>query len=149
MGNKKSKDTSNDEFRSVSTLTGYADSGTWTVPVSASAQVFAAEAGVLVTNGPKVEIHAFSKPAGKTLVRTVDLGGELDLAFDTQVGGKAALVMQSGRRLTVFVEGMGAEDKLIEAEVREGARISGSGFCDCCLGGLFCFRVAQGWSGGV
>lgn len=135
MGNKKSKDTSNDEVRSVSTLTGYADSGTWTVPVSASAQVFAAEAGVLVTNGPKVEIHAFSKPAGKTLVRTVDLGGELDLAFDTQVGGKAALVMQSGRRLTVFVEGMGAEDKLIEAEVREGARISGSGSATAILAG--------------
>lgn len=135
MGNKKSKDTSNDEVRSVSTLTGYADSGTWTVPVSASAQVFAAEAGVLVTNGPKVEIHAFSKPAGKTLVRTVDLGGELDLAFDTQVGGKAALVMQSGRRLTVFAEGMGAEDKLIEAEVREGARISGSGSATAILAG--------------
>lgn len=135
MGNKKSKDTSNDEVRSVSTLTGYADSGTWTVPVSASAQVFAAEAGVLVTNGPKVEIHAFSKPAGKTLVRTVDLGGELDLAFDTQVGGKAALVMQSGRKLTVFVEGMGAEDKLIEAEVREGARISGSGSATAILAG--------------
>ena len=135
MGNKKSKDTSNDEVRSVSTLTGYADSGTWTVPVSASAQVFAAEAGVLVTNGPKVEIHAFSKPAGKTLVRTVDLGGELDLAFDTQVGGKAALVMQSGRKLTVFVEGMGAEDKLIEAEVREGARISGSGSATAVLAG--------------
>ena len=135
MGNKKSKDTSNDEVRSVSTLTGYADSGTWTVPVSASAQVFAAEAGVLVTNGPKVEIHVFSKPAGKTLVRTVDLGGELDLAFDTQVGGKAALVMQSGRRLTVFVEGMGAEDKLIEAEVREGARISGSGSATAILAG--------------
>lgn len=135
MGNKKSKDTSNDEVRSVSTLTGYADSGTWTVPVSASAQVFAAEAGVLVTNGPKVEIHAFSKPAGKTLVRTVDLGGELDLAFDTTVGGKAALVMQSGRKLTVFVEGMGAEDKLIEAEVREGARISGSGSATAVLAG--------------
>lgn len=135
MGNKKSKDTSNDEVRSVSTLTGYADSGTWTVPVSASAQVFAAEAGVLVANGPKVEIHAFSKPAGKTLVRTVDLGGELDLAFDTQVGGKAALVMQSGRKLTVFVEGMGAEDKLIEAEVREGARISGSGSATAVLAG--------------
>lgn len=135
MGNKKSQGTSNDEVRSVSTLTGYADSGTWTVPVSASAQVFAAEAGVLVANGPKVEIHAFSKPAGKTLVRTVDLGGELDLAFDTQVGGKAALVMQSGRRLTVFVEGMGAEDKLIEAEVREGARISGSGSATALLAG--------------
>ena len=135
MGNKKSKDTSNDEVRSVSTLTGYADSGTWTVPVSASAQVFAAEAGVLVANGPKVEIHAFSKPAGKTLVRTVDLGGELDLAFDTQVGGKAALVMRSGRKLTVFVEGMGAEDKLIEAEVREGARISGSGSATAVLAG--------------
>lgn len=135
MGNKKSKDTSNDEVRSVSTLTGYADSGTWTVPVSASAQVFAAEAGVLVANGPKVEIHAFSKPTGKTLVRTVDLGGELDLAFDTQVGGKAALVMQSGRKLTVFVEGMGAEDKLIEAEVREGARISGSGSATAVLAG--------------
>ena len=135
MGNKKSKDTSNDEVRSVSTLTGYADSGTWTVPVSASAQVFAAEAGVLVANGPKVEIHAFSKHAGKTLVRTVDLGGELDLAFDTQVGGKAALVMQSGRKLTVFVEGMGAEDKLIEAEVREGARISGSGSATAVLAG--------------
>ena len=135
MGNKKSKDTSNDEVRSVSTLTGYADSGTWTVPVSASAQVFAAEAGVLVANGPKVEIHAFSKPAGKTLVRTVDLGGELDLAFDTTVGGKAALVMQSGRKLTVFVEGMGAEDKLIEAEVREGARISGSGSATAVLAG--------------
>ena len=135
MGNKKSKDTSNNEVRSVSTLTGYADSGTWTVPVSASAQVFAAEAGVLVANGPEVEIHAFSKPAGKTLVRTVDLGGELDLAFDTQVGGKAALVMQSGRKLTVFVEGMGAEDKLIEAEVREGARISGSGSATAVLAG--------------
>ena len=135
MGNKESKDTSNDEVRSVSTLTGYADSGTWTVPVSASAQVFAAEAGVLVANGPEVEIHAFSKPAGKTLVRTVDLGGELDLAFDTQVGGKAALVMQSGRKLTVFVEGMGAEDKLIEAEVREGARISGSGSATAVLAG--------------
>lgn len=135
MGNKKSQGTSNDEVRSVSTLTGYADSGTWTVPVSASAQVFAAEAGVLVANGPKVEIHAFSKPAGKTLVRTVDLGGELDLAFDTQVGGKAALVMQSGRKLTVFVEGMGAEDKLIEAEVREGARISGSGSATAVLAG--------------
>lgn len=135
MGNKKSKDTSNDEVRSVSTLTGYADSGTWTVPVSASAQVFAAEAGVLVANGPKVEIHAFSKPTGKTLVRTVDLGGELDLAFDTTVGGKAALVMQSGRKLTVFVEGMGAEDKLIEAEVREGARISGSGSATAVLAG--------------
>lgn len=135
VGNKKPKDTSNDEVRSVSTLTGYADSGTWTVPVSASAQVFAAEAGVLVANGPKVEIHAFSKPAGKTLVRTVDLGGELDLAFDTQVGGKAALVMQSGRKLTVFVEGMGAEDKLIEAEVREGARISGSGSATAVLAG--------------
>lgn len=135
MGNKKSKDTSNDEVRSVSTLTGYADSGTWTVPVSASAQVFAAEAGVLVANGPKVEIHAFSKPAGKTLVRTVDLGGEFDLAFDTTVGGKAALVMQSGRKLTVFVEGMGAEDKLIEAEVREGARISGSGSATAVLAG--------------
>lgn len=135
MGNKKSKDTSNDEVRSVSTLSGYADSGTWTVPVSASAQVFAAEAGVLVANGPKVEIHAFSKPAGKTLVRTVDLGGELDLAFDTTVGGKAALVMQSGRKLTVFVEGMGAEDKLIEAEVREGARISGSGSATAVLAG--------------
>ena len=135
VGNKKSKDTSNDEVRSVSTLTGYADSGTWTVPVSASAQVFAAEAGVLVANGPKVEIHAFSKPAGKTLIRTVDLGGELDLAFDTTVGGKAALVMQSGRKLTVFVEGMGAEDKLIEAEVREGARISGSGSATAVLAG--------------
>lgn len=135
MGNKKSQGTSNDEVRSVSTLTGYADSGTWTVPVSASAQVFAAEAGVLVANGPKVEIHAFSKPAGKTLVRTVDLGGELDLAFDTTVGGKAALVMQSGRKLTVFVEGMGAEDKLIEAEVREGARISGSGSATAVLAG--------------
>lgn len=135
MGNKKSQGTSNDEVRSVSTLTGYADSGTWTVPVSASAQVFAAEAGVLVANGPKVEIHAFSKPAGKTLIRTVDLGGELDLAFDTQVGGKAALVMQSGRKLTVFVEGMGAEDKLIEAEVREGARISGSGSATAVLAG--------------
>lgn len=135
MGNKKSKDTSNDEVRSVSTLTGYADSGTWTVPVSASAQVFAAEAGVLVANGPKVEIHEFSKPTGKTLVRTVDLGGELDLAFDTTVGGKAALVMQSGRKLTVFVEGMGAEDKLIEAEVREGARISGSGSATAVLAG--------------
>lgn len=135
MGNKKSQGTSNDEVRSVSTLTGYADSGTWTVPVSASAQVFAAEAGVLVANGPKVEIHAFSKPTGKTLVRTVDLGGELDLAFDTQVGGKAALVMQSGRKLTVFVEGMGAEDKLIEAEVREGARISGSGSATAVLAG--------------
>lgn len=135
MGNKKSQGTSNDEVRSVSTLTGYADSGTWTVPVSASAQVFAAEAGVLVANGPKVEIHAFSKPAGKTLIRTVDLGGELDLAFDTQVGGKAALVMQSGRKLTVFVEGMGAEDKLIEAEVREGARISGSGSATAVLTG--------------
>lgn len=134
MGNKKPQ-TSSDEVRSVSTLTGYADSGTWTVPVSASAQVFAAEAGVLVANGPKVEIHAFSKPAGKTLVRTVDLGGELDLAFDTQVGGKAALVMQSGRKLTVFVEGMGAEDKLIEAEVREGARISGSGSATAVLAG--------------
>lgn len=135
MGNKKSQGTSNDEVRAVSTLTGYADSGTWTVPVSASAQVFAAEAGVLVANGPKVEIHAFSKPAGKTLVRTVDLGGELDLAFDTTVGGKAALVMQSGRKLTVFVEGMGAEDKLIEAEVREGARISGSGSATAVLAG--------------
>ena len=135
MGNKKSQGTSNDEVRSVSTLTGYADSGTWTVPVSASAQVFAAEAGVLVANGPKVEIHAFSKPAGKTLIRTVDLGGELDLAFDTTVGGKAALVMQSGRELTVFVEGMGAEDKLIEAEVREGARISGSGSATAVLAG--------------
>lgn len=135
MGNKKSQGTSNDEVRSVSTLTGYADSGSWTVPVSASAQVFAAEAGVLVANGPKVEIHAFSKPAGKTLVRTVDLGGELDLAFDTTVGGKAALVMQSGRKLTVFVEGMGAEDKLIEAEVREGARISGSGSATAVLAG--------------
>jgi hypothetical protein len=135
MGNKTSKDTSNDEVRSVSTLTGYADSGTWTVPVSASAQVFAAEAGVLVANGPKVEIHAFSKPTGKTLVRTVDLGGELDLAFDTQVGGKAALVMQSGRKLTVFVEGMGSEGKLIEAEVREGARISGSGSATAVLAG--------------
>lgn len=135
MGNKKSQGTSNDEVRSVSTLTGYADSGTWTVPVSASAQVFAAEAGVLVANGPKVEIHAFSMPAGKTLIRTVDLGGELDLAFDTQVGGKAALVMQSGRKLTVFVEGMGAEDKLIEAEVREGARISGSGSATAVLAG--------------
>ena len=134
MGNKKPQ-TSSDEVRSVSTLTGYADSGTWTVPVSASAQVFAAEAGVLVANGPKVEIHAFSKPAGKTLVRTVDLGGELDLAFDTQVGGKAALVMQSGRKLTVFVEGMGAEGKLIEAEVREGARISGSGSATAVLAG--------------
>lgn len=135
MGNKKSKDTSSDEVRSVSTLTGYADSGTWTVPVSASAQVFAAEAGVLVANGPKVEIHAFSKPTGKTLIRTVDLGGELDLAFDTQVGGKAALVMQSGRKLTVFVEGMGSEGKLIEAEVREGARISGSGSATAVLAG--------------
>lgn len=135
MGNKKSKDTSNDEVRSVSTLTGYADSGTWTVPVSASAQVFAAEAGVLVANGPKVEIHAFSKPTGKTLIRTVDLGGELDLAFDTTVGGKAALVMQSGRKLTVFVEGMGSEGKLIEAEVREGARISGSGSATAVLAG--------------
>ena len=135
MNNKKSKDTSNDEVRSVSTLTGYADSGTWTVPVSASAQVFAAEAGVLVANGPKVEIHAFSKPTGKTLVRTVDLGGELDLAFDTTVGGKAALVMQSGRKLTVFVEGMGSEGKLIEAEVREGARISGSGSATAVLAG--------------
>lgn len=135
MGNKKSQGTSNDEVRSVSTLTGYADSGSWTVPVSASAQVFAAEAGVLVANGPKVEIHAFSKPAGKTLIRTVDLGSELDLAFDTQVGGKAALVMQSGRKLTVFVEGMGAEDKLIEAEVREGARISGSGSATAVLAG--------------
>ncbi|WP_298593229.1 hypothetical protein [uncultured Rothia sp.] len=135
MGNKKPQGTSNEEVRSVSTLTGYADSGTWTVPVSASAQVFAAEAGVLVANGPKVEIHAFSKPAGKTLIRTVDLGGELDLAFDTTVGGKAALVMQSGRKLTVFVEGMGSEGKLIEAEVREGARISGSGSATVVLAG--------------
>ena len=135
MGNKKSQGTSNDEVRSVSTLTGYADSGTWTVPVSASAQVFAAEAGVLVANGPKVEIHAFSKHAGKTRVRTVYMVCELDLAFDTQVGGKAALVMQSGRKLTVFVEGMGSEDKLIEAEVREGARISGSGSATAVLTG--------------
>ena len=136
MSGKKSQDASGGtEVRSVSTLTGYADSGSWTVPVATSAQVFAAEAGVLVANGPKVEVHSFSAPGGKTLVRSIDLGGELDLAFDTKIGDKAALVMQSGQKLLAYVDGMGADGKLIEASLSEGARISGSGSSAAVLSG--------------
>lgn len=126
-GDKKSEDAGNEAKPPVSTLQGYADTGSWTVPVAPSAQVYAAGAGVLVATGNKVEIHAYSNPADKTLLRSITLDGELDLVFDTKVEGKKALVMQSGNKLLAYVDGMGAEGKLLEASLPENAHISATG----------------------
>lgn len=126
-GDKKSEDAGHEAKPPVSTLQGYADTGSWTVPVAPSAQVYAAGAGVLVATGNKVEIHAYSNPADKTLLRSITLDGELDLVFDTKVEGKKALVMQSGNKLLAYVDGMGAEGKLLEASLPENAHISATG----------------------
>lgn len=126
-GGKKSEDAGHEAKPPVSTLQGYADTGSWTVPVAPSAQVYAAGAGVLVATGNKVEIHAYSNPADKTLLRSITLDGELDLVFDTKVEGKKALVMQSGNKLLAYVDGMGAEGKLLEASLPENAHISATG----------------------
>lgn len=126
-GDEKSEDAGNEAKPPVSTLQGYADTGSWTVPVAPSAQVYAAGAGVLVATGNKVEIHAYSNPADKTLLRSITLDGELDLVFDTKVEGKKALVMQSGNKLLAYVDGMGAEGKLLEASLPENAHISATG----------------------
>lgn len=126
-GGKKSEDAGHEAKPPVSTLQGYADTGSWTVPVAPSAQVYAAGAGVLVATGNKVEIHAYSNPADKTLLRSITLDGELDLVFDTKVEGKKALVMQSGNKLLAYVDGMGAEGKLLEASLPENDHISATG----------------------
>ena len=126
-GDKKSEDAGHEAKPPVSTLQGYADTGSWTVPVAPSAQVYAAGAGVLVATGNKVEIHAYSNPADKTLLRSITLDGELDLVVDTKVEGKKALVMQSGNKLLAYVDGMGAEGKLLEASLPENAHISATG----------------------
>ena len=126
-GDKKSEDAGKEAKPPVSTLQGYADTGSWTVPVAPSAQVYAAGAGVLVATGNKVEIHAYSNPADKTLLRSITLDGELDLVFDTKVEGKKALVMQSGNKILAYVDGMGAEGKLLEASLPENAHISATG----------------------
>ena len=91
---------------------------------------------MLVATGNKVEIHAYSNPADKTFLRSITLDGELDLVFDTKVEGKKLLMMQSGNKLLAYVDGMGAEGKLLEASLPENAHISATGGLLACLLGL-------------
>ena len=126
-GEKDSGQSAEASVKTVSTLDGYADAGSWSLPVAASAQVYAAAAGVLVMNGVKCEVHSYSKGSGSSLRRAWSLDAEPDLAFDSVVSGQDALLVQAGRKVTAWLRTEDAEGKSVDFTLGDSARINGSG----------------------
>lgn len=107
--------------KSDSIVPGFKNEPAWELPVDPAASVSASERGIVVVKNQTVEIY---DPATGRKRMDVTMDGDIQIAADTKINNRPALLLRSGDTAEVLFDG---EDKTHKYELPKNAEISLSG----------------------
>lgn len=107
--------------KSDSIVPGFKNEAAWELPVDPAASVSASERGIVVVKNETVDIY---DPATGNKRTNITMGGDIQIAADTKINNRPALLLRSGDTAEVLFDG---EDKTHKYKLPKGAEISLAG----------------------
>lgn len=107
--------------KSDSIVPGFKNEAAWELPVDPAASVSASERGIVVVKNETVDIY---DPATGNKRTNITMDGDIQIAADTKINNRPALLLRSGNTAEVLFDG---EDKTHKYELPKNAEISLSG----------------------
>lgn len=107
--------------KSDSVVPGFKNEPAWELPVDPAGSVSASERGIVVVKNQTVDIY---DPATGRKRATTTMDGDIQIAADTKINNRPALLLRSGDTAEVLFDG---EDKTHKYELPKNAEISLSG----------------------
>lgn len=107
--------------KSDSIVPGFKNEAAWELPVDPAASVSASERGIVVVKNATVDIY---DPATGNKRTNITMDGDIQIAADTKINNRPALLLRSGDTAEVLFDG---EDKTHKYKLPKGAEISLAG----------------------
>lgn len=107
--------------KSDSVVPGFKNEPAWELPVDPAASVSASERGIVVVKNQTVDIY---DPATARKRTNITMDGDIQIAADTKINNRPALLLRSGDTAEVLFDG---EDKSHKYELPKNAEISLAG----------------------
>lgn len=107
--------------KSDSIVPGFKNEAAWELPVDPAASVSASERGIVVVKNETVDIY---DPATGNKRTNITMDGDIQIAADTKINNRPALLLRSGDTAEVLFDG---EDKTHKFKLPKGAEISLAG----------------------
>lgn len=107
--------------KSDSIVPGFKNEAAWELPVDPAASVSASERGIVVVKNETVDIY---DPATGNKRTNITMDGDIQIAADTKINNRPALLLRSGDTAEVLFDG---EDKTHKYKLPKGAEISLAG----------------------
>lgn len=107
--------------KSDSIVPGFKNEAAWGLPVDPAASVSASERGIVVVKNETVDIY---DPATGNKRTNITMDGDIQIAADTKINNRPALLLRSGDTAEVLFDG---EDKTHKYKLPKGAEISLAG----------------------
>lgn len=107
--------------KSDSVVPGFKNEAAWELPVDPAASVSASERGIVVVKNATVDIY---DPATGNKRTNITMDGDIQIAADTKINNRPALLLRSGDTAEVLFDG---EDKTQKYKLPKGAEISLAG----------------------
>lgn len=107
--------------KSDSIVPGFKNEAAWELPVDPAASVSASERGIVVVKNETVDIY---DPATGNKRTNITMDGDIQIAADTKINNRPALLLRSGDTAEVLFDG---EDKTHKYELPKNAEISLAG----------------------
>lgn len=104
-----------------SIVPGFKNEAAWELPVDPAASVSASERGIVVVKNETVDIY---DPATGNKRTNITMDGDIQIAADTKINNRPALLLRSGDTAEVLFDG---EDKTHKYKLPKGAEISLAG----------------------
>lgn len=107
--------------KSDSIVPGFKNEAAWELPVDPAASVSASERGIVVVKNETVDIY---DPATGNKRTNITMDGDIQIAAETKINNRPALLLRSGDTAEVLFDG---EDKTHKYELPKNAEISLAG----------------------
>lgn len=126
---------------------GYSTMPLYSIPLTATAMVFAAEAAIVVQDGPTMELYS---AVDGTKIRSVDMPEGIESIYETTIGQDPAIFWRTGNKVMAYTRSMGAEGNLISFDLEatgEQVKLVDAGTRPMVLDGAKVFEVTTGGRG--
>lgn len=121
-------------------IDGYSTTALYSLPISAEAKVFAAEAAIAIQNGNSLDLHS-AADGGK--IRTIEVPDGIQSIRETHIGDEAALVWKTGAKIVAYTQSMGKDGDLITLEKSADTKLLDAGQRPMLLDGSKVFEITN------
>lgn len=126
---------------------GYSTMPLYSIPLTATAMVFAAEAAIVVQDGPTMELYSV---VDGTRIRSIDLPASIESIYETTIGQDPAIFWRAGSKVMAYTKAMGAEGSLVSFDLEaagEQVKLVDAGTRPMVLDGAKVLEVTTGGRG--